>query len=735
MALTDRLAYIVTTDPRQAVAGFGQVGKAAGDAAKKADAEMARLQKRIDTYERQASRASRAKDPLGADVARIKAAALRKELDALQAPATTLGGKLRGVGIGSEAVAAGLGVAGIAAVKFGFDAAKAADRLATAQRATDAIFKQSAASVRQFGEDADQALGVSENKALSAANAFGNLFGKAGATAKDAAALAKGVTSLATVLAAANPEAGDTEQALVALQAAFRGEFDPLERFKIKINATIVEQKAMALGLAATTSALTEQDKQLATLQLLYERSNVEQGLFAKNSETLAFRQQQATAAFEDFKAAIGEKFLEDVTESAQAIAALAGALDGLTDIDLGVLGDVGDVLDIFTKPVPTLYGKIKDQFNELTGSGSKAATVLANVNSLNVAAAGYASRYARSLDEVAAAQKKVVAGAKDAVGAAQALQDADDRVVDAKKAVADASDDEAEKSQKVAEARRGEEDATRSLAEAERRLADAQREAPENRERAAIAARDAVRDEAEAAKELEKVRRRRGPDDPRTKEAEDRLRLAQLDAEKAKRMADELAGATPPAVVDAMRARDAALEAAAAAEKRTREALAINPYEAQAEAAKNLARAEQERRDAVQTLNEKLPGVTREVRAGFTATNATREQLDLIVARMQTYLTLQREVASIQPFVIPDVGAAPQFSPPSLSQTIKPDFGAAPIPRANVAPAAPAPSDVAPRTVVQAQYTGPVTVMANDPAEFERQMAARRRLQRLASP
>lgn len=763
MGVSDRLAYLVTVDPRQAVAGFGTVGQAAGAAASKADAEMARLQKRLDGFARKdaglqkqidrqlglAARAQGKGDMLGADVARVRAKALGDELAVLQARSRdtafaleragrapdTLAGKFRAAGVGAEAVAAGTALATVAAVKYGFEAAKAADRLATAQRATDAIFKTSAGSIREFGENADRALGVSEAKALTSANAFGNLFGKAGASAKDAADLAKGVTSLATVLAAANPEAGNTETALVALQAAFRGEFDPLERFKIKINATIVEQKAMALGLGATTSALTEQDKQLATLQLLYERTNVEQGLFAKNSETLAFRQQQANAALEDFKTRVGEGLVGEVTESAAAIATLVGALQGVPDAIEGIPGIpkglFGDALDSFAKPVPFAIGKIKDAFNDLTGGGSKAGEVIANVGRLNVVAAGTASRYARSLLEVEAAQKKVTAASSDALGAAQALQDADDRVVQAKKAVAEASDDEAEKAEKVAEARRGEEDAARSLADAERRLADAQREAPENRERAAIASRDAMREVADAAKELEKVRRRRGENDPRTQEARDRLRLAQLDAAEAKRRADEMAGGTPPAVADAIRARDAALAAATEAEKRTQDALAVNPYEAQRDAAKGLARAEQERRDAVQVLTEKLPGVTREIRAGFDATNATREQLDLIVARMQTYLTLQREVASILPAVIPDLGQAPQFLPPTLAQTIRPDFGAAPPltggqPLANARPVA-----VAPRTVVQTQITGPIIVQAQDPDEMGRKIDNKKRLAR----
>lgn len=776
MGLSDRLAYIVTTDPKQAVAGFGQIGQAAQRNVRTADAEVARLQKRLDALgrqsaatqkqiDRQLSLAAKAQgkgDPLGADVARIRAKNLGDQLGVLQAksrdaqsglermraPATTLSGRLRGVGVGGEAAAAGLALAGAAALKFGVDAAFSADRQATAGRSVDAVFRDSAAGVREFAEDADQNLGLTETAALSAAAGFGNLFTKAGTAPAEAAKLAKGLTSLTTVLAAAHPEAGNTEDALIAIQAALRGEFDPLEKFKVKINATLAEQKALEMGLASTTAGLSEQEKQLATLQLLFERTSIEQGLFARNSETLAFQQQQTNAALQDFKASIGAALANDVGGVAQAVATLAGAAEDLAGATPGAFMEaLVKFAALGAGPIGSLLG-IAEGFNEVTGAGSDTKDVLADVNALNVEGRAKSLAGADSLKEQADAQKKVTAATRDALSAAEALVDVDDRIAAAKKAVAEAADDEAEKAEKVTAARRDEKDAARGLVEAEERLAEVRRLAPRNEERAAIGLRDAIRSQTEAQEEYDKLLRRRGAADPRTLEAEDKLRLAILGVADARDALDEWRGTMPDgsrwiptAVQDAISTRDKAIEAAAAAEKRTREALAINPYEAQQKAAKDLRDAEQDRLVAVATLQEKLPLVSKELWAGFDATNATREQLDLIVARITAALVKQKELNAVTPTPSQAFGTGPPQPGAGAGGVVQvtPDPGINPntgipfvigasAPRVAAAP----PPDAAPTTTIQAQYTGPITVVASDPAEMQRRLEARQRLNRL---
>ncbi len=715
MGLTDRLAYEVVVNPRQAVAGFGQVGKAAEASVRKADAELARLQKRIDSFERSAAKAGRANDPLGADIARIKAADLRAEMDRVSTKSAGLRGSLASVGIGAEALATGAALGTAALVKYGVAAAFSADKLATAQRGSDAVFGRSGAVVRQFAEDADQDLGISEQAAISAAAGFGNLFVKAGNSPEEAAKLAQGLTALTSVLAAAHPEAGNVEDALVAVQAALRGEFDPLEKFKVKVTATAAEQKALKLGLAGSTAALTEQDKQLATLQLLFEKTNIEQGLFAKNTESLAFEQQQATAAVKDFKDALGGELIEDVSQITGAIAALAGAAESLAGADRGAFKELFDGIKDIAGPIAVL-GNLAGSLKGVAGAGKETSDVLDDVNALNVEGRAKALSAGASVEEQAASLKKVASANRDALSAAEKVIDSTDRVTAAKKAVAEAADDEAEKAEKVASARRGEEEAARGVFDAEQRLAQARREAPRDLERAGIAARDAARAVEEAEKERDKQLRRRGEGAPKTIEAQDRLASATLDSVEAQERLNELRNEPNgnQKITDAVLALEAAEERRGEAARRTNDALAVNPYEAQQKAAGDLRDAEQDRLLAVSDLQAKLQGVTGETWKTFDAAKATRGELEAAAAALAALVVQSAAAAPTAP-----AGRAAAGGPtgPGLHPTLGGVIGGS---------AGPA------RTVVNGQFNGAITVVANDPAEIARKLAEQQRLANL---
>lgn len=721
MGLTDRLAYLVTVDPRNAVAGFGQVGQAASAATKKADAEIARLQKRIDSYERQASKAGRKNDPLGADVARIKAAGLGKELQSLQAPAKGARASLESVGLGGDAAAAGAALASVAVAKFGVDAAFSADRLATAQRATDTIFKESAKSVLDFSESADQSLGVSKSAALTSLNAFGTAFSQAGLAGDDAAKFAQGFTATAAILARAHPEAGNTEDALNALRAALRGEFDPLERFGVQLKAADVEQQGLALGLAKTSAGLTKQHKVLATAQLLYNASTIAAKDYAESNKTLAANQDKASAAIQDFKDSVGGVLAEDVGAVVQAVARLAGVAEQLAGAPEGKF--LKTLLRIAESGAGPL-GYVADLaggFNDLFPAADKSADALANFNNLNLIGKTVTSTAAASVKDLAKAQKEITDASKARLSATQGLLDADDKVIAAKKAVADASDDEAQKAEKVADARQAEVDAAKNVASAEEALNKARREAPRNLELAGIAARDAGRAEADALKERDKVARRRGPNDPKTLEAQDKLAAATIATARAQDDLNDLQGkgGVPKSVQDAIDTRDGALRAATDAEKRTREALAVNPYEAQQEAAKQLRDAENDRLRAVTALNGELDKVTGNLLAGFDAASATRVQIEAQVAALT-------QAQALRPSIAADLGALPPLARgAAVKDQILPDLGGLPN-RGSAAAFAGA------STTVRAQFNGPITVQASDPAAMQRQLEAEQRRRRL---
>ena len=76
-----------------------------------------------------------------------------------------------------------------------------------------------------------------------------------------------------------------------AQTAAFRGEYDSLQRFIPTINAANVEQKAMEQTGKENAEQLTASEKAAATYTLMLEGMGAAQGDFARTSDSAANRQ------------------------------------------------------------------------------------------------------------------------------------------------------------------------------------------------------------------------------------------------------------------------------------------------------------------------------------------------------------------------------------------------------------------------------------------------------------
>lgn len=169
------------------------------------------------------------------------------------------------------------------------------------------VFGESAQEVLDWSKTSAVAMGQSQQAALEAAGTFGNLFTSMGVGRDQAADLSTELVQLASDLASFNNVS--PEEALIALRSAIVGEIEPLRRFGVNLSAAAVEAKAMELGLAESSKALTEQDKILARYELILQQTGNAQGDFARNSGELANQQRILAAQLQDASAAIGQAF------------------------------------------------------------------------------------------------------------------------------------------------------------------------------------------------------------------------------------------------------------------------------------------------------------------------------------------------------------------------------------------------------------------------------------------
>lgn len=335
MALTERLALLISLDAKQAVRGLEGVGRAA-------DRNLGRAESKID---RTAQRMQKA-----------------------------------GVGM--------LGAATLAATGL-YKAGQSAADLEQAIGGTEAVFKDTSGVIDKFAKNSAEKMGLSERAFREATTSFGGQLKGLGFNIEDAADLSVDLTRKAADLAATY--GGTTAEAVQALGAAFRGEADPAERFNLFLNQNRVNAKAVELGLAATTSQVDANAKAQATLALITEQGADAWGQFGREAGSASGQMQIANAELENAKASLGQSVAPIIADVAGGLSKLAGgfqkanaASGGLLSklatfgtIGLGAAGGVSFVVGKLIQMRDTLAplgGRLRDTEGGLTRMGRAAA-------------------------------------------------------------------------------------------------------------------------------------------------------------------------------------------------------------------------------------------------------------------------------------------------------------------------------------------------------------------------
>ncbi|MDG3003253.1 hypothetical protein [Paludisphaera mucosa] len=172
---------------------------------------------------------------------------------------------------GQAIAAAGSSIAG-----FFASGIKGAVDLKETMSKVDAIFGSSAGKITAQADEMAAKYGVVKQSFMDAAAGFGSSFKAAGLTGDAAADVGNQLAKLGMDMASFGN--GTNEEVFTALGAALRGEFDPLERFNVMLNADAVALHAVAMGLAANKNEVSELAKKQATLDLIMAKSIDQQG-------------------------------------------------------------------------------------------------------------------------------------------------------------------------------------------------------------------------------------------------------------------------------------------------------------------------------------------------------------------------------------------------------------------------------------------------------------------------
>ena len=197
----------------------------------------------------------------------------------------------------------------------------------------------------------------------------------------------------------------DVSQAFGAIQSAIKGEFNPLEQFGVKMNAAMIEAKALEMGLADATGEITDSAKATAALALVMEQTEQYAGDFANTSDGLANSTKIVKADLANLSAQMGTQLLPIALK---IVTAFSGVVDKFTAMSpagqtavlafAGILAAAGPVLTIVGQLmviVPKLSGFISGIGSAAAGAGSSVAgmgtSLLSLLGPIALVAAGLA--------------------------------------------------------------------------------------------------------------------------------------------------------------------------------------------------------------------------------------------------------------------------------------------------------------------------------------------------------
>lgn len=301
----------------------------------------------------------------------------------------------------AKTLASAFGAAAIGAgIKKSIDAASDLNETVSKTRT---IFGEASTAVEATAATAAKSMGLSKTAYLDAASGLKGLLDNLGLTRDESTKWSQDLTKLGSDLGSFFNK--DPAQAIEAIQAALRGESEPIRAFNVQLSDAAVKAEAMKEGLYAGTGAIDAHAKAQATLALIMQQTTTAQGDFAKTADGVANGQRIAKAETENAAASLGQnllpiygKLVDIVGKVAEVFGSLPGPVQTAIVALAGIValsGPIGSMID--------LIGGIREAMAGLATSAGGLALVAVGI----VAAIALFS----SGDD---AQKQIVARSKE---------------------------------------------------------------------------------------------------------------------------------------------------------------------------------------------------------------------------------------------------------------------------------------------------------------------------------
>ena len=272
------------------------------------------------------------------------------------------------------------------------------------------VFGTSSGGVQKFLDEFATSAGLSNRAAQDLVATTAAMIQGMGSTQVASAAMAEQVLRLAADLASFNDL--PTAETLNAVQSALAGEREQLKRLGIVIREVDVQQRALTLSGKESAKALTQQEKVLATIELLYEKAGVAVGDLSRTHDSAANTARRLGARIENLK----EKFstglmpvmsvlLGTVADNSTAFDALNSAIEIMSNFTVTAVAMIqilGSEIAALTPRLQLFAVVVRESMaNALMGMGlpGLAAAVRPEIEQIILALEDFEGRMQRARD------------------------------------------------------------------------------------------------------------------------------------------------------------------------------------------------------------------------------------------------------------------------------------------------------------------------------------------------
>lgn len=263
------------------------------------------------------------------------------------------------IGLAAGAIAA----AGV--IDFGKQVVQAASDVEQSLGATETVFGKWSSDIVKSSDKAARQFGLSKDDFLTSSNLIATQLKNQGFAGKELVGQTQDLIGVSSDLAATF--GGTTSDAVSALSAVLRGEYEQIERYGVSMKKSDVNARLAAKGQDKLTGEALRNAEAMAALDIITQQTKDTQGAFAKESGTLAHQQQVMAAQWDNMKVKIGSVLLPVLTSLATWINDVG--LPALEKFGAWFAEKIRPHLDTFGKAIETAWNYVKDFFGGLSSN------------------------------------------------------------------------------------------------------------------------------------------------------------------------------------------------------------------------------------------------------------------------------------------------------------------------------------------------------------------------------